>query len=141
MEIRPAKNEDVTALIGLWQTTGVTRPWNDPTTDINQARRGEHSQILVGVIDSRLVASVMVGEDGHRGWIYYLATEPSKRNAGIGRMMMEAAENWLNVRGIQKLNLLVRTDNIGVQDFYKKLGYQQSDVVCLQKCIQPIVPV
>lgn len=46
---------------------------------------------------------------------------------------MQAAEEWLRARGIWKLNLLVRSDNLEVIEFYKRLGYRDTSVVCLQK--------
>ncbi len=135
LNIRPVKDADILALISLWQSTGVVRPWNDPKSDIARVRQGEHSQILVGLIGSQVVASVMVGEDGHRGWVYYVATAPILQNNGHGRAIMNAAENWLATRGVLKLNLLVRNDNADARSFYERLGYQQSDVVCFQKII------
>lgn len=135
MDIRPIEDADVTVLIALWQSAGVLRPWNDPHSDIARARHGEHSQILVGLMENEIVASVMVGEDGHRGWVYYLAVKPALQKYGFGRAIMKAAENWLARRGIAKLNLMVRNDNVAAGSFYERLGYQHSDVVCFQKIL------
>ena len=137
LTIRPIQDGDLPAVIALWHAAAVTRPWNDPEADIDQARRGGHSEILVGVVAATVVASVMVGEDGHRGWVYYLAADPACRRQGLGRAMMDAAERWLGARGIAKLNLLIRTDNLDVRAFYDRLGYRQSEVICLQKGIVP----
>ena len=52
---------------------GLTRPWNDPNADIALALATPSSTVLAGRIDGRLVATAMVGSDGHRGWVYYLA--------------------------------------------------------------------
>ncbi len=98
-------------VIALWQACGLTRPWNDPTADIALARRGPHSTILIGRDGDAIVATAMVGHDGHRGWVYYVATDPDRRARGYGRAIMNAAEDWLRAAGIAKLQLLVRREN------------------------------
>lgn len=135
MKIRAIEDRDIEKVVRVWTAAGVTRPWNDPRRDIELCRQGSHSTILVGERDGMIVATVQVGEDGHRGWVYYVAVEPEQQGAGLGRAMMEAAEEWLRARGIWKLNLLVRGDNSGVIEFYERLGYRNTSVVCLQKVI------
>lgn len=130
---RPIRDEDIPAVVRLWQTAGVTRPWNDPIRDIEFCRSGQHSTILIGCEGETPIATVQVGEDGHRGWVYYVAVEPERQGSGLGRAAMQAAEDWLRARGIWKLNLLVRSDNLKVIDFYQRLGYRNTSVVCLQK--------
>ena len=114
---------DVEPVVTLWLACGLTRPWNDPRSDIAFARKGASSTILVGRADSKIAASVMVGHDGHRGWFYYLAVDPTCQKRGFGRIMVGAAEQWLSARGIVKAMLMVRSDNAGVRTFYDKLGY------------------
>lgn len=126
---------DIGKVVRVWTDAGVTRPWNDPWQDIELCRQGTHSTILVGERDSLIVATVQVGEDGHRGWVYYVAVQPDHQGVGLGRAMMKAAEEWLRARGIWKLNLLVRSDNPSVIEFYERLGYCDTSVVCLQKVI------
>ena len=110
-------------MIALWQRCGSARPWNDPAADIALARKGSNSTVLVGRHDGTVVASVLVGHDGHRGWVYYVASDPDHRFKGFGRAMMTAAEDWLRARGIEKMQLMVRPDNSKVQAFYESLGY------------------
>jgi ribosomal protein S18 acetylase RimI-like enzyme len=92
--------------------------------------------VLVGVDGGRLVAAVMVGHDGHRGWIYYLAVASDARRKGHGRMMMQAAEAWLRERGVPKLNLMVRSENQAIHDFYRTIGYDTDDVVVFSRRLQ-----
>ena len=75
----------------------------------------------------------MVGHDGHRGWIYYLAVRSDLRRSGLGRELMQASERWLQERGVPKVNLMVRTTNTAVVAFYEALGYEDGEVVVLGK--------
>ncbi|MGY4425925.1 GNAT superfamily N-acetyltransferase [Bradyrhizobium sp. JR6.1] len=91
---------DVAAVVALWQACGLTRPWNDPAADIALARRGPSSAVLVGRNAGAIVATAMVGHDGHRGWVYYVAVDPNLQGKGLGRTIMAAAEDWLRNAGV-----------------------------------------
>jgi ribosomal protein S18 acetylase RimI-like enzyme len=136
LAIREIVDDDIAETIALWNAAGVARPWNDPARDIAFARRDDHSTVLVGVEDGRIVASAMVGEDGHRGWVYYVAIALERQRSGFGRIMMQAAEDWLIKRGVWKVQLLVRADNAKVARFYEQLGYRDTQSVCLQKILE-----
>ena len=136
LEIRDIVDQDVPDVIALWNAAGVARPWNDPARDIAFARRDTHSTVLVGFDSGNIVASAMVGEDGHRGWVYYVAISPERQRSGLGRVMMQAAEDWLKQRGVWKVQLLVRADNTQATNFYDRLGYRDTRSVCLQKILE-----
>lgn len=87
--------------------------------------------ILLAEDDTAIVGSVMVGFDGHRGWVYYLASAPDRRGQGIGRTLMTAAEDWLKALGSPKIQLMVRGDNAVARGFYDALGYDLQDVVVI----------
>jgi ribosomal protein S18 acetylase RimI-like enzyme len=127
---------DVQTVIALWARCGVTRPWNDPVTDIGFARRGLASAVLVLEDRSEIVASVMVGHDGHRGALYYLSVEPARQRQGLGREMVHAAEQWLAERGVWKINLMIRRENAAARGFYERLGFSGNDVISLGKAIR-----
>ena len=133
VEIGELREGEIEAAVALWREAGLLRPWNDPRADIRLALAGPASTVLAGRIDGRLVATAMVGWDGHRGWIYYLAVADDFRRRGIGARMVKAAEDWLAARGAPKLNLLVRAENAAVLGFYESLGYRRGDVVMLQR--------
>jgi ribosomal protein S18 acetylase RimI-like enzyme len=133
LAIAPISDADVTGVIALWQASGLARPWNDSTTDIALARKSANSTILVGRSDGLIVASVLVGHDGHRGWVYYVCVDPDHRHKGYGRTIMDAAEKWLRERGIEKLQLLVRPENGGVKSFYRSLGYLMQERIIFAK--------
>lgn len=124
--------ELVDAAVALWRQTGLTRPWNDPHQDCLRALTGEESTVLVARdATGELLGTVMVGQDGHRGWIYYLAVEERLQGQGLGKQLLAGAEDWLRGRGVPKLMLMVRQENAAVQDFYRGLGYTDQDTVVL----------
>ena len=133
LAIAEIADADVAGVIALWQACGLTRPWNDPTADIALARRGPHSTILIGRDGDAIVATAMVGHDGHRGWVYYVATDPDRRGRGYGRVIMNAAEVWLRAAGIAKLQLLVRRENARAGAFYQSIGYAEAQTIVFAK--------
>lgn len=135
--IREIADADVEGVIALYHAAGVYRPWNDPVRDIAFARRDDHSTVLVAEQAGRIVGTAMVGEDGHRGWVYYLAVDPALQRGGLGRAIMDAAEAWVAARGLWKLQLLIRAGNEGVRQFYERLGYHDTGAVCFQKVLEP----
>jgi ribosomal protein S18 acetylase RimI-like enzyme len=133
LAIADIRDADVAAVIALWQACGLTRPWNDPAADIALARRGTNSTILIGRDGDAIVTTVMVGHDGHRGWVYYVATDPDRRAKGYGRAIMNAAEDWLRAAGIAKLQLLVRRENARAGAFYQSIGYAEAQTIVFAK--------
>jgi ribosomal protein S18 acetylase RimI-like enzyme len=142
LAITPIVDGDIEAVVALWQRCGLTRPWNDPASDIAFARRGENAAVLVGRHGGAIVATVMVGHDGHRGWFYYLAVDPDVQGRGFGRAMTQAAEAWLVERGIAKAQLMVRADNDRVRAFYEALGYGEQERILFAKWLdgRPLTP-
>ena len=129
--MREAGAADASEVIALWEACGLTRPWNDPAADFARAVAGPASAILLSHEGGALAASVMLGFDGHRGWVYYLAVAPGRRRVGLGRAMMDAAEAWLRERGAPKIQLMVREDNEQALGFYEALGLERQQVVTL----------
>ena len=129
MKIRAYQPEDEAAVIGLWEACGLVRPWNDPRKDVARKLAVQPELFLVGTAEDELVASVMAGYDGHRGWIHYFAVAPRCRKQGYGRLLMREDEHLLMERGCPKLNLQIRSSNSGVAEFYRRIGYAQDDVL------------
>lgn len=129
--IREIEAGETGAVVALWRRCGLTRPWNDPDGDLAMALKTPTSTVLVATDGEQLTGSVMVGFDGHRGWVYYLAVGPEMRRAGLGRALMAAAETWLRERGAPKLQLMVREGNGAALGFYAALGLEVQPVVVL----------
>ena len=135
---------DADAVIALWQASGLTRPWNDPRADIARCLETETSFLLVAEAEagveneavpgaSMIVGTVMAGYEGHRGWMYYLASDPEFRREGIGRALVAEAELRFEVAGCPKAMLMVRGGNDAAIGFYEKLGYTTEDVLVFGK--------
>ncbi|MGI5189565.1 GNAT family acetyltransferase [Promicromonospora sp. CA-289599] len=128
---------DVEQVVELWKACGLTRPWNDPYVDIADARASGGSTVLVARADGRVAATAMAGHDGHRGWLYYVAVAPELRSTGLGRAAVVAAEAWLVARGARKIQLMVRTTNTDVLDFYARMGYTDQECTVLGRWVEP----
>lgn len=137
MEIRELDGKHRGEAVALWDRTGLTRPWNPPDEDFDRAVSGQGSAVLGVIDDDRLVATAMVGHDGHRGWVYYLAVDPDAQSAGVGRAVMEAAGAWVRDAGIPKIQLMVRSTNTAALRFYDAVGYTSEDTVVLSRWLDP----
>lgn len=135
--IRPCADDDLAAVIALWRASGLLVPWNDPAADIAFCRGSPESELFVGlaaeVAARPLVATVMTGHDGHRGWLYYLAVHPDRRRRGLGRRMVARAEAWLAELGVGKVQLMIRSDNAAARGFYERIGYAQEDRIIMSR--------
>jgi ribosomal protein S18 acetylase RimI-like enzyme len=133
MRIRPYAAGDETAVIALWEKCRLTRPWNDPRKDIARKLAVQPELFLVGVADGAVMASVMAGYEGHRGWMNYLAVTPRFRGRGCGRALVDHVERLLLERGCPKVNLQVRATNREAAAFYRRLGYAQEESISMGK--------
>ena len=133
MKLRPFYEPDRQAVIQLWQACDLTRPWNDTDKDISRKVAYQPELFLVAEDAGQVIASAMAGYDGHRGSVYYLAVSPEYQARGIGKQLMSEIEARLIKLGCSKLNIVVRSSNDKVLEFYRKLGYLPDDVVSLGK--------
>ncbi len=133
VEIRPFVIEDTDGVLEVWSLAGMTTPERNPRADIQKKLRHSPESFFVGVLEGKVVATVMVGYDGHRGWIYSLAVRPELQRKGIGRRMMEAAESWLRQQGCPRAKLQVDQARGDVAGFYQKLGYEVQNLVSMGK--------
>lgn len=132
MDIRSLNEADIPDLIELWTVCGLTRPWNDPRADIQRAIEHPKADIFCGFANHRLIASVMAGYDGHRGWLYYAAIHPDFQGQNLGKALIEHAERWLENLGAPKIMLMVRHGNAAA-GFYEAIGYEASEVATYGK--------
>ena len=132
MTIRDYVPADQDGVLSLWEQCNLGGR-NDPVCDIAIKLKAGNGWFLVGEMAGDIVATVMVGYDGHRGWINYLAVTPEYQSHGYGRQIMNRAEVLLRDLGCPKINLQVRKSNLAVLDFYRKLGFEVDEVVSMGK--------
>ena len=133
MKVRTFQTGDEEAVVVLWKECKLTRSWNDPHKDIARKLAVQPELFLVGTLDDEVMASVMAGYEGHRGWMNYLAVAPRHRGRGYGRALVEHVERLLHERGCPKVGLLVRDTNKEAAEFYRRLGYAQDESISLGK--------
>jgi ribosomal protein S18 acetylase RimI-like enzyme len=133
LEIRAARDRDIEDIVSLWHAVGLTVPHNDPYEDIRFCRSSRHGVVLLGTVSGVLVASVLVGHDGHRGWIYYVAVDPDHQRQGHGTSILAAGEAWLTVRDVPKVQLMIRECNTRVRAFYDAHGYAEEPRLVMSK--------
>ena len=137
MITRPFDKSDQHAVIDLWVDCGLVVPWNDPLKDIERKLKVDPDLFLVGELNGEIVASVMGGYEGHRGWINYLAVSSCHQRKGYGRLIMEAVELAIAQKGCPKINLQIRAANTDIAAFYKSIGYDIDNVIGLGKRLEP----
>src|ERR1700722_665234 len=136
LQIRPFQLADEDAVISLWRQCELVRPVNDPHKDIRRKLAVRPDLFLVGVLDGKIVACVMAGYDGHRGWLNYIAVAPEYQRRGYGRAIVDEAERLLRAEGCAKVNLQVRTTNQRVIEFYRRIGFVADDVLSMGKRLE-----
>ena len=134
---RSFRKSDQKEVIQLWMECGLVVPWNDPQRDIERKLGTQPELFLIGLINDEIITTVMTGYDGHRGWVYYLAVKPQYQQKEIGRQIMKEVEIRLRELGCPKLNIMVRTTNLDVINFYKAIGYKVDAVTNMGKRLKP----
>ena len=137
IEIRSFRQEDEAPLIKLWEKCELVVTWHDPSKDIIRKVQLDPEGLLLGWHDNSLIASVMAGYEGHRGWLNYLAVDSEFRRKGLGKTMMKAAETYLEQFECPKINLQISAQNHQVNEFYKSIGFLQEDVINMGKRLIP----
>lgn len=136
MNIREFAESDLDAVIQLWRDCGLVVSHNDPHKDIARKLRVGRDLFLVGTEGEEIVASVMGGYEGHRGWVNYLAVSPGHQRKGYGAVLMDRIEKLLLQRGCPKINLQIRRSNEAVIAFYRSLGYGEDPVVSMGRRLE-----
>jgi ribosomal protein S18 acetylase RimI-like enzyme len=134
--VKPYSSQNMDDVIDLWNRCNLLRSWNDPKKDIKRKIKVNPELFLLGFIDNRLIATVVGGYDGHRGWINYLAVDPAYKQSGFGKQIMEAVEEKIGALGCPKINIQVRADNKDTLKFYESIGYKIDKVVSIGKRLE-----
>ncbi len=123
MKILPYAEAAFADVVGLWDACGLNVAHNDPARDIALLTACANAALFLGYRGERLAGTIIVGHDGHRGWLYRLAVAPDVRGRGLGRALVRHAEGWLRERRIRKAQLMIRDADATARDFYVRVGY------------------
>jgi ribosomal protein S18 acetylase RimI-like enzyme len=136
--ITPYTPSDEQAVISLWHRCFPPEhltAHNDPATAIAQKLAYQPDLFFVAKLDNQIIGTTIAGYDGHRGWLYSVAVDPTHRRHHIGRQLLEHAERALIALGAKKINLQVRGSNAAVIAFYQRCGYAIEPNVSMGKKI------
>lgn len=134
--IRPYEPRDEAQVVSLWHEVFPDDPPRNEPSSVIQRKLGVQPQLfLVGSFDGHIVAAVIGGYDGFRGWIHHLAVAAAHRRRGFGRDMVAEVEARLAALGCPKVNLQVRATNEAVVAFYRRLGYTIEDRISMGRAL------
>lgn len=125
MTVRAAVAEDRDSVVGVWEASGISQPWNDPPHDFDRAVAAENSDVLV-VEDSavsRIAAACIVGDDGHRGWVHMAGVAPDVQRQGVGNLLAHGALDWFRSCGLASAHLLIAQGNTAGEQFWRQVGF------------------
>ena len=140
LQIISFQSDHTEALIQLWHRCNLLVPWNNPWQDIERKMTRDGDWLLIGFIQEALVATVMAGYDGHRGWLNYLGVDPDFRRRGLAKEMVAAAVARLTAAGCIKINLQIRESNHSAVEFYRRIGFKTDPVMSMGLRLAPDDP-
>ncbi|PPR54333.1 MAG: Acetyltransferase YpeA [Alphaproteobacteria bacterium MarineAlpha5_Bin1] len=126
-----------TQVIDLWEKCNLIKSWNDPNKDIDRKLKVNDNLFLIVEFNKVIIGSAMIGYDGHRGSLYYLAVDPKHQRKGVGKMLMKEIEKRLIEVGCPKINIFIRNSNIEVKEFYQSIDYEEQDCLVYGKRLIP----
>ncbi len=140
MDIREAIAADRETTVALWHSAGLMADHTPPEADFDRAIASPQSAVLLGEIDGVVAASRMVGDDRHRGWVYYVSADHGRPREGLGRQIMDAAATFLKDRGCRKAMLMVRPTKAEVLGFYEGIKWGREERSIFVKWLHPKFP-
>jgi GNAT superfamily N-acetyltransferase len=100
---------------------------NSDRIDIEEVyARLRRGRFILAEEDGAINGCVYVEPDGDRAYLGLLSVEPSLQGAGIGKLLMDAAEHHCRAAGCSFMDLRVVNVRKELPRFYRKLGYEQS---------------
>jgi len=111
-------------VIQLWRNAGIGVGSSDSKNELEKMVTRNPDLLLIGKIKDRIIAVVMGGFDGRRGYVHHLAVDPGYQKQGYGKEIMRALNEIFRQKGIHKIHLFIERRNKEVVDFYRNLGWE-----------------
>ncbi|MHA1115129.1 MAG: GNAT family N-acetyltransferase [Candidatus Heimdallarchaeaceae archaeon] len=132
MEIKNFSMDYYDEVYELWKKTGLTVTKSDSREGVKIMLERNPDLFLIGIENDKLVSVVYGGFDGRRGFVHHLAVDPDFQRKGLGKMMMEELVKRFKRMNVEKIHLFIEKRNLGVIEFYKRLGwYLRDDLVMM----------
>lgn len=136
MIIKVMTLEDYEDVLKLWKSCNIPLNQSDEKEQIEIFLKRNPDTSLVGVLNGKIIASVLGGYDGRRGIVHHLAVDAKHQQNGFGTMILRHLEKIFENMGVIKINFWVKKDNLKVLSFYEKLGYNvRKDIITMSKII------
>ena len=133
---------DHSDVANLWRTVfGYDDAHNEASTVISKKLEMNDGLFFVATNQTEIIGTVMAGYDGHRGWLYAVAVHPSHRGSGLGKNLVDFAEQALTAVGCVKINLQLFDSNETTASFYQSLGYEVEPLISMGKVLHVNVPI
>ena len=126
-KIRNMDIKDFPQIINLWENApGVGLNENDDSEKSIKLFLEKNPNIcfVAELENGEIIGTIMAGNDGRRGHIYHLMVKNEYRKNGIGKKLLEEAENGLKKEGIRKIFLVVFKENEIGNIFWENNGYK-----------------
>lgn len=117
---------DYDAAIQLWQRVeGIEIAEGDDRDGVAQFLARNPGLSRVAIDGSAIVGVALCGHDGRRGHIYHLAVDPDYHRQGVGKRLLNECLDGLRRTGVQRVIILVASDNQRGAEFWKRRGWEQ----------------
>lgn len=124
--IREMGEKDLPKVLLIWRIVNIELTYSDKHEEL--VRMIKHNPGLCLVVEDKLdrniFGAVLGGFDGRRGWVHHLAIYPSIQGKKYGTLLMDELLRRFKERNVVKLKIEILKSNIGVIDFYKKIGWK-----------------
>ncbi|MHA2282095.1 MAG: GNAT family N-acetyltransferase [Promethearchaeota archaeon] len=118
-------------VIQLWRNTETSITSSDSKSEMERMLNRNPDLFLIGTLKDKVVAVVMGGFDGRRGYVHHLAIDPTYQRQGYGTKIMTKLNENFRQKGIQKVHLFVEKRNKEVIEFYRNLGWEIRDLTMM----------
>ena len=136
--IRPMSIEDYDDIYNLWTLTkgmGLNN-LDDTKTGINIFLQRNPNTCFVAISHNEIIGTIISGHDGRRGYIYHTAVSEKFRKKGVGQKLVTSSLAALKNEGINKVALVVFSNNNLGNLFLEKLGFKKrEDLIYRDKVI------
>jgi GNAT superfamily N-acetyltransferase len=129
VHVRNATPDDASAIAALVNQAFLVERFfvdGDRTNPADISRLLEKGTFLLAEVEGRLVACVYVELRGDRGYFGMLSVDPSRQGQGLGRLLIDAAEDRCRRRGCRLMEIHVVDLRDELPPFYRRLGYVEA---------------